>query len=80
MKFLLNSLLIAGALMSHTELAFAQETRLTQGYLSRIMSDARKTFNVPAIAATVMNSETILLQEVRFSRNSRAKPITPIVI
>ena len=62
--------------MSHSELAFAQETRLTLEYLSRIMSDARKTFNVPAIAVTVMNSETILLQEVQgvrvFGRQDQA--------
>ena len=51
--------------MSHQNLALAQETRLTQEYLSKIVNEARKTYNVPAIAVTVMNSETILLQEVQ---------------
>lgn len=51
--------------MSYPDLALAQETRLTQEYLSKIMSEARKSYNVPAIAVTVMNSETILLQEVQ---------------
>jgi CubicO group peptidase (beta-lactamase class C family) len=67
MKFLLSNLnlLIAGVLMSHPNWALAQDTLLTQEYLSKIMSDARKRYKVPAIAVTVMNSITLLLQEVQ---------------
>ncbi len=77
MKFLLNNFLIAGVLlMSHPNWALAQDTRLTQEYLSKIMSEARKTYNVPAIAVTVMNSKSILLQEVQgvrvFDREDKA--------
>ena len=77
MKILLNNFLIAGVLlMSHPNLALAQDTRLTQEYLSKIMSEAQKTYNVPAIAVTVMNSKSILLQEVQgvrvFDRQDKA--------
>ena len=65
MKFLLSSPLIAGVFMSHPNWAFAKGTPLTQEYLSKIMSEARNSYNVPAIAVTVMNSETILLQEMQ---------------
>lgn len=51
--------------MNHADGGFAQDTRITQEYLSRITSAARKKYNVPAIAITIMNSETILLQEVQ---------------
>ena len=65
MKVLIGSLLSAGALMSHPQYAHAQDARLTQVYLTEILSEARKLYNVPAIAVTVMNSETIYLQEVQ---------------
>lgn len=45
--------------------AQAQYARLTQAYLSEIVSEARKKYNVPAIALAVMNSETVYLQEVQ---------------
>ena len=51
--------------MNHADGGFAQDARITQEYLSRITSAARKKYNIPAIAVTVMNPETILLQEVQ---------------
>ena len=65
MKLLLSNLLIAGVLMSHPDWAQAQDTRLTKEYLSKILSEARKNYNVPAIAVTVMDSKTLVLQEIQ---------------
>lgn len=61
---LLISCLIAGILLSHPHGALAQDTRLTQEYLSKIMSKASKKYHVPAMVVMVMNSRIIMLQEV----------------
>ncbi len=68
MKLLLSNLLIVGTLMSIQNVAFAQDTRVKQEYLSKIIDEARKKYQVPAIAVTVMDSEKILLQEVKGTR------------
>lgn len=65
MKFLHSNLLMAGVQLSHPQWARAQDTRLTKEYLSKIMGEARKNYKVPAIAITVMDSKTPLLQEVQ---------------
>ncbi len=65
MRFLLRNLIIVGALMSIQDVAFAQDTRVTPEYLSKIIDEARKKYQVPAIAVTVMDSEKILLQEIK---------------
>lgn len=65
MNFLRSSLLLTGVLMSAWYGAYAQDTRLTEAYLSHIMSQARKNYNVPAIAVTLMNSATFWFQEVQ---------------
>lgn len=41
---------------------------LTKEYLSEILSEARKNYNVPAIAVTVMDSKTLVLQEIQGGR------------
>lgn len=41
---------------------------LTQEYLSKILGEARRNYEVPAIAVTVMNSQAVLLQEVQEAR------------
>ncbi len=51
--------------MTQLNPAPAHGTRLTQEYLSRLMRQARKRYPVPAIAVTLMNSKTLLLQEVQ---------------
>lgn len=51
--------------MSQLQIAHAQNSRLTQAYLSEIVSKARENFKVPAIAVSVMNVETVYLQEVQ---------------
>jgi len=48
--------------------AHAQDALLTQAYLSEIVSKAREKFKVPAIAVTVMNAQTVFLQEVQGAR------------
>lgn len=65
MRFVLRSLLVGGILVSHLHLAQAHENGVTHEYLSKIMSEARETYKVPAIAVTVMNSQSLLLQEVQ---------------
>lgn len=50
--------------MGDSKLARTHENRITQEFLCKIMRKARKTFKLPAIAVTVMNSQTISLQEV----------------
>ncbi|WP_127559295.1 serine hydrolase domain-containing protein [Saccharospirillum alexandrii] len=54
--------------MSHHNLAFAQDTRVTQESLSQLINEARNNYQVPAIALTVMNSDKILLQEIQGER------------
>ncbi len=65
MKFLIVSLMMTGVLMSQTQSAEAQDARLTQAYLSGIVSEARDKYNVPAISVSVMNSEKVYLQEIQ---------------
>ena len=64
-KLLIGSLYTAGVLMSQIQIAHAQNSRLTQAYLSEIVSKARENFKVPAIAVSVMNVETVYFQEVQ---------------
>lgn len=63
--------------MSHPDHSPAQDTRITQQYLTRIMARARKRFAVPAVAVTVMNSDAIVLMEVQgvrvFDQQDRAE-------
>lgn len=58
-------MLIAGVFMGHSMTTHAQSSLLTSEYLAEIIGEARSKFNVPAIAATTMNSQSILLQEVQ---------------
>ena len=51
--------------MNHANLSFSPETRLEQGYFSKIINKTRRRYKLPAIAVTVMNSEKILLQEIQ---------------
>jgi CubicO group peptidase (beta-lactamase class C family) len=51
--------------MSQLQNVHAQDSRLSQTYLSEIVSKARENYKVPAIAVTVMNAETVFLQEVQ---------------
>lgn len=64
-KLLLGSFLIAGVLMIQLQNAHAQDTRVSQAYLSEIVSKAREKYRVPAIAVTVMSTERVYLQEVQ---------------
>lgn len=68
MKFLIGRLLISGAVMSQPQWAHAEDTRLTRAYLSEIVSQARATYKVPAIAVAVMNADAVYLQEVQGAR------------
>jgi D-alanyl-D-alanine carboxypeptidase len=56
---------MVGVLMSQVQNSHAQNSRLTQAYLSEIVSKARENFKVPAIAVSVMNVETVYLQGVQ---------------
>ena len=51
--------------MSHLQNVHAQDTRLTQAYVSDIVSKARGKYKVPAIAVMVMNAELIYLKEIQ---------------
>ncbi len=65
MRLLFRSLLVGGILVSQSHLAQAQNTRLTNTYLSEIVSEARDIYKIPAIAVTIMNSGTVYLQEIK---------------
>jgi CubicO group peptidase (beta-lactamase class C family) len=56
---------MVGVLMSQLQQALAQDIRLTQVYLSEIVSKASEIFKVPAIAVSIMNAENIYLQEIQ---------------
>ena len=64
-KHVIVSVLTTGVMMSQSQDVHAQDARLTQAYLSEIVSKAREIYKVPAITLTVMNSETVHLQEVQ---------------
>jgi len=50
---------------------------LNQAYLSTIVSEARDKFSIPAISVTVMNAESILLQEIQGTKVAgKADPAT----
>lgn len=51
--------------MHHPRSAPAQEPRLNQEYLKALILKARQRYKIPAIAVTVMNSESVLLQEIQ---------------
>ncbi len=65
MKLFWCILAIIGALLIHHQLVSAQDTRLTREYVSKILSEAKEKYNIPAIAVTVMSSETQLIQEIQ---------------
>ncbi|PCJ86264.1 MAG: hypothetical protein COA54_09040 [Thiotrichaceae bacterium] len=54
--------------MSYQNITFAKNTRVTKKYLSKVMSDARRKYQVPAISVSMMNSEKMLLQEIQGTR------------
>lgn len=56
--------------MSQRQIEHAHNSRLTQVYLSEIVSKARENFKVPAIAVSVMNIETVYLQEIQGGTSS----------
>jgi D-alanyl-D-alanine carboxypeptidase len=56
---------MVGVLMNQLQIARDQNSRLTQAYLSGIVSKARENFKVPAIAVSVMNMERVYLQDVQ---------------
>lgn len=43
-------------------------TQLAQEYLDQLIEVARNKFNIPAIAITIMNSDSIYLQIIRGTR------------
>ena len=51
--------------MNQPKIEHPQNSRLTQAYLSELVSKARENFKVPAIAVSVMNADAIYLQEIR---------------
>ncbi len=51
--------------MNQLQIEHPQNSRLTQAYLSELVSKARENFKVPAIAVSVMNVDAIYLQEVQ---------------
>lgn len=51
--------------MSQSQSVQAQDVRLTQAYLSKIVREARARNKVPAVAVTVMNSSAVYLQEIQ---------------
>jgi len=69
-KPLLRSLLLDGVLMSQLQNTHAQDTRLSQAYLSEVVREARDKYKVPAIALMVMSAEKINFQEVQGERVS----------
>jgi len=64
-ELLISNLLEAGVMMNQTRKARAQDTRLTHTYLTEIVSEAREKYRVPAIAVTLMNSETVYRREIQ---------------
>jgi len=64
-KHIVSNLLKAGDTLNQTRIARAQDTLLTHTYLSEIVSEAREKYKVPAIAVTLMNSETVCRQEIQ---------------
>ncbi len=58
------------------QLLHTKYTRLTQQYVSKLLSQVRKKYSVPAVALTIMNSATVLLQGVQgvrvFDRKDQA--------
>jgi D-alanyl-D-alanine carboxypeptidase len=65
MKIIFWTLLLTGVITIQTQWVYAQESRLTQDYLSEIVREARADYNVPAIAVTVMNENVVYLQEIQ---------------
>ncbi|MCI0505158.1 MAG: beta-lactamase family protein, partial [Gammaproteobacteria bacterium] len=64
MKHLSANFSFSGAMISPPSGAHAQDSRLTQAYVSETIGQARKNYRLPAVAVTVMNSEKILLREI----------------
>jgi hypothetical protein len=48
-----------GIVIFHPQLLNAQDTRLTQEYLSKTIGKVKEKHNIPAIAVSVMNSEKL---------------------
>ncbi len=51
--------------MNQLQIEHPQNSRLTQAYLSELVSKARENFKAPAIAVSVMNVDAIYLQEIQ---------------
>jgi D-alanyl-D-alanine carboxypeptidase len=51
--------------MSQLQTRCLQDSRLTQVYVSAIVSKARAKYKVPAISVTLMNAEKVYLQEIQ---------------
>ena len=51
--------------MNQKQIERAQDTRLMHADLSEIVSKAREKYKVPAIAVTLMNSDTVYRQEIQ---------------
>ncbi|MGV6815685.1 MAG: serine hydrolase domain-containing protein [Thiotrichales bacterium] len=51
--------------MNQSQNTHAQDARLTPSYLSKIVSKARAKYKAPAIAVTVINSQTVYLLEIQ---------------
>ncbi len=52
-------------------------TYLTQEYIEQIINEARKKYNVPAVAVTIMNSDNIFIKSIQGTRISEInKPAT----
>ncbi|TVR05697.1 MAG: class A beta-lactamase-related serine hydrolase [Spirochaetaceae bacterium] len=61
----LTNHLKAGVNMNQTRIARTLDTRLAPTYLTEIVGVAREKYKVPAIAVTLMNSETVYRQEIQ---------------
>ncbi|MFW2372700.1 MAG: serine hydrolase domain-containing protein [Gammaproteobacteria bacterium] len=64
MKFLFDRF-TTPRMMSKPYWRNAKEIPLSQSFLSEIMGKAREKYKVPAVAVTVMNAESVYLQEVQ---------------
>lgn len=51
--------------MSHSHSIVAQESRLSESYLSKIMKEARERYKIPAVAIAVMNSKKITFEKIQ---------------
>ncbi len=67
----------SGQSKTSLSMAYVQGTRLTPEYLCHIMDDAINKYQVPAIAVSVMDSDKMLIQEIKGTRVlNKNKPAT----